>query len=301
MNGAPLEPMSGRPTAFHYHLLRAALDVGLPNLGALDGHHLASVRARADKSFELESLVLGTPEAAGVVIGDHQLEAAMAELRGRYPDEAAFLADLSDNGLDVALLAEALGRELIFDAVMQQVASRRPRVTEIDERLFFELHKDGFMQPERRTARHILITINEAFEENRRQAARERIERLAARLEGRANRFPSLARQYSECPTATDDGRLGTLARGKLYPELDAALFALPQGGISPPLESEMGFHLLWCEKVHRSRTLPFTKVRPRIRQLLEERAKRNSQKAFIAALKATGSVRSHANGGSRP
>jgi len=293
-------PVTERPPVYRYHLLRAALDAGLPSLAALDPRQLDKVSPRADRSFELESLVLGAPEAASVVITDQRIEEAVAELRGRYPDEAAFLADLASNGLDVAILTEALGRELIFDAVMQLVASRRPSVTDIDERLFFELHKDRFTHPERRTARHILITVNDAFEENRREAAKERIERLAARLDGRANRFPSLARQHSECPTATEDGRLGTLARGKLYPELDAVLFALPQGGISPPVESEMGFHLLWCEKVHHSRTLSFAKARPRIRQLLEERAGRNCQKAFIRALKGAGTARSGADAGAQ-
>jgi peptidyl-prolyl cis-trans isomerase C len=303
MTRAPLDRMAdpvltGRPPVYRYHLLRAALEVGLPSLAALDDGHMARVRARADKSFELESLVLGTPEAAGVLLPAQRIEEAMDELRGRYPDAAAFLADLAGNGLDDAVLAEALGRELIFDAVMQQAASRRPSVTEIDERLFFELHKDRFTRPERRTARHILITVNDAFEENRREVSRDRIERLAARLDGRANRFPSLARQHSECPTAMEDGRLGTLPRGKLLPELDGVLFSLPEGGISPPVESEMGFHLLWCEKVHRGRTLPFSVARPRIRQLLEERAGRNCQKAFIAALKGRGTADSKANRG---
>jgi peptidyl-prolyl cis-trans isomerase C len=275
-----------RPEVYRYHLLRAALDAGLPSLAALDERHLSRVGARADKSFELESLVLGTPEAAKVQLPPARIDEAIAELRGRYPDEAAFGADLAVNGLDEVVLARALERELVFDAVMQQVAARRASLTEIDERLFYELHKAEFTTPERRTARHILITVNDAFEENRRQVARERIERLAERLGGRPNHFPSLARQHSECPTAMENGRLGTLPRGKLYPELDAALFALPEGAVSAPVESEIGFHLLWCEKIHRGCTLPFSRVRARIRQVLEERARRSCQKAFIAALK---------------
>jgi len=294
MTTAPSKPgsdpiaMPQRPPEYRYHLLRAALDAGLAGLAGLTEHQLAAATARADKSFDLESLVLATPEAARVQLPTGRIDAAVAQLRGRYPDEAAFLADLAGNGLDLGVLTAALGRELRFDAVMQQVAAKRPSVTGMDERLFFELHRDRFTQPEQRTVRHILITVNDAFEENRREVARGRIERLAERLDGRANRFPSLARAHSECPTAMEDGRLGTVARGKLYPELDSALFALPEGGISPPVESEMGFHLLWCEKVHRGRTLPFSKARGRIRALLEERAGRNCQKAFISALRKT-------------
>lgn len=288
--------LSERPQAYRYHLLRAALGAGLPGLAELNSRCRSDISYQAGKSFDLESLVLGSPEAAKVAIPPSRLEAALSELCGRYPDRDAFLADLAGNGLDEETLAQALQRELIFDAVMQGVAARRPSVTEIDERLFFELHRDRFTQPERRTARHILVTVNDDYMENRREVARDRIERLADKLAGRANRFASLARKHSECPTAMEDGRLGTLSRETLYSELDAVLFSLPEGAVSEPVESEMGFHLLWCEKIHRARALPFSKARARIKQLLEERSDRNCQKAWIAELqwvRASGSRKS--------
>jgi peptidyl-prolyl cis-trans isomerase C len=278
------------PPVYRYHLLRAALGAGQPGLKELDDEHLAGISRQADKSFDLESLVLSSPEAARVLIPPERIEEALSELRSRYPDRDAFIEDLAENGLDEQILGQALERELIFDAVMQTVSSNRPIATEIDERLFFELHKERFVRPERRTARHILITVNEQFEENCRDAARSRIERLLDKLDGRPNRFPSLARKHSECPSAMEDGRLGTLPRGRLYPELDAVLFSLPEGGISGPVESDMGFHLLWCEKINRGAALPFSKVRTQIRQLLEERAGRNCQKAWISALRRSGS-----------
>ncbi len=287
-----------RPPEYRYHLLRAALAAGLPGLPGLGGPELTQIARRADNSFELESLVLGSREAADILIPNSRLDAAMSELRGRYPDQAAFLADLTGNGLDETALRRALHRELIFDAAMQRAAARRPAVSDIDERLFFELHKDRFTVPERRTARHVLITVSDRFAENRRDVARARIEELVQKLAGRPNRFPSLARQHSECPSAMEDGRLGTVPRGRLYAELDAALFGLPEGAVSEPVESELGFHLLWCEKIHHGRTLPFSKAKPRIQQLLKERAERNCQKAWIAELRRTRSGPSRLGGG---
>ncbi len=275
-----------RSPEHRYHLLRAALAAGLPGLAGLAGRQLTDVTRQADKSFDLESLVLGSSAAANVVIPSQRLDDAMAELRGRYADRESFLVDLMENNLDEATLRGAVHRELIFDAVMQGVAARRPSVSELDERLFFEMHKDRFTQPERRTAWHILITVNDDFEENRCAAALARIERLARKLAGRPNRFPSLARKYSECPSALQGGRLGTLPRGQLYASLDAVLFELSEGAVSGPVGSDVGFHLLWCEKVHRGHTWPFSKARSRIRQLLEERAGRHCQKAWLAELR---------------
>jgi len=279
-----------RSPVYRYHLLRAALGAGEPGLAGLDVRNLADTRRQADKSFDLESLVLSSPEAARVAIPPRRIADALSELRSRYPSRDAFIADLEGNGLDEEILGQALERELIFDAVMQTVSAKRPTVTEIDERLFFELHKKRLARPERRTARHLLITVNEQFEENRRDAAYSRIERLRDKLGGRPSRFPSLARKHSECPTAMKGGLLGTLPRGRLYPELDAVLFSLPEGAIGGPVESDMGFHLLWCEKIYPSVAAPFSKVRAQIRQLLEDRAGRNCQKVWIAALQRSAS-----------
>ena len=83
-----------------------------------------------------------------------------------------------------------------------------------------------------------------------------------------------------------EDGRLGTVARGQLYPELDAALFALAEGEVSGVVGSELGFHLLWCEKIHPALSLPFNRVRDQVREVCEGRQRRNCQKAWIAQLR---------------
>ncbi len=273
---------------YRYHLLRAALAANHGGLSGLEPGTLETLSRSADKSFDLESLVLASPEAADVVIPEQRLDAAVAELTARYADRSDFLADLQRNGLDESALRNALRRELLFDACLQRVAAKRPRISDLDERLFYDLHRDRFSEPERRSLRQILITVNEDFAENRRDVALARITELADKLADRPSRFPSLVRKYSECPSAMEDGRIGTVARGQLYPELDAVLFALPEGAVGGPVESELGFHLLWCEKIHPERTRPFSKVRARIRQLLEERAARNCQKAWINDLRET-------------
>jgi hypothetical protein len=54
---------------------------------------------------------------------------------------------------------------------------------------------------------------------------------------------------------------------------------------VSDVLESEIGFHLLLCEKVVSGRTLPFSKAEARIKQLIDERNRKNCQKAFLKQL----------------
>jgi len=104
-----------------------------------------------------------------------------------------------------------------------------------------------------------------------------------------ARRFGALARRHSECPTALEDGSLGEVRRGQLYPELDALLFRLAEGEAGGPVESELGLHLLYRERIHGARILPFSKARDRIRCLLLERQRHKCQRAWLAELRGNG------------
>jgi peptidyl-prolyl cis-trans isomerase C len=274
------------PAEYGYHLLRAAQERFQRNPSALTPEQLDQAQRQADKTYDLEELVLSAPEARGLIISEGQLDDSMAEIAGRYRDRSDMHDDLASNGLDEPSLRAALRRELAFDAVMAKIAARAPTLGEMDFRLFYELHRDRFTRPERRTVRHILITVNEDFPDNTEDKARTRIDQLSERLSGRPQRFAALARRHSECPSAMEDGRLGTVGRGQLYPELDAVLFALAEGGVSGVVGSELGFHLLWCEKIHPELAPPFSKIRRQVEALVTERQLRNCQKAWIAELR---------------
>ncbi len=277
---------------YRYHLLRAATERFQRNVAALTPEQHAEADRQARQTLALEELVLSADEAQDVLIPEEQVQGALQEVAARYHNEDEFDTDLARNGLDAAGLRVALRRELIFDAVMQRVAAGHVPIAETDERLFYELHRDRFTAPEQRTARHILITINDDYSENTRAAARARLEAIADKLSADAGsgdaiqRFARQARRHSECPSALEDGKLGTLAPGHLYPAVDAALFALDEGTLSDIIESPVGFHLVLCERIQPARALAFNQVRGRIHSALEQRRRRDAQRSWIAELR---------------
>ena len=313
---AASDQQAGEPEGYRYHLLRTATARFQRNIPALSREELAEAERQAKRSFVLEEQVLNSDEARDVLIPDTQIQHALQAVEQRYQSQSDLEADLERNGLNSRQLRQALHRELIFDAVMQRVGAGHAPVTEADERLFFELHHERFDTPETRAARHILITINDDYPENSRDAARARIEAIGERLRVQAdaqagthggaqaahaaqagtqaddpaallNAFIDEARKNSECPTAMEGGQLGTLKPGQLYPALDAALFDLAEGQLSSVLESELGFHLLLCEAIHPAKTLAFEQVRERIHQALEQRRRKEQQKQWLASLTA--------------
>ncbi|MES9974760.1 MAG: nitrogen fixation protein NifM [Candidatus Thiodiazotropha sp.] len=270
---------------FNYHLLRNALECFGRNPGQLEPGEFQQVYTTASKSFELESLVLDSPEAKGVIISDQQLDLSIEEVASRYAGRDEFLQDLEANDLDEECLRQALYRELMFDSVLQMVAANSSDVSDIDVNLFYAMHHERFELPEQRQGRHILVTVNPDFPENTSDVARKRMEQILEKLAGRTNRFPEFAKRYSECPSAMEGGKLGEVKRGQLYPELDAVLFSMQENEISSIIASEMGYHILLCEMIKPAKRVPISKVKTKIREILEQRQRRNCQKAWLASL----------------
>lgn len=273
------------PLEFNYHLLRYALDEFGKNISQLNSEQYKSCYDKATKSYNLESLVLDSPEAENIVISTQQLDDSYQTLASRYNNDKEFIDDLNNNFLDSATLRLALHRELLFDAVMQQISADSPKVKDVDIELFYEMHRERFETPEKRTANHILITINPDFPDNTRANALSKIKLIKDKLQNQNNRFEEMAKRYSECPTAMEGGKLGEVARGQLYPELDSVLFKMAENEISSIVESEIGFHLLFCKKIHPRKEVSLPQVTPKIKQILESRYLRTAQKSWLEDL----------------
>ena len=239
----------------------------------------------ASRQLEIEQRILATPEAAQIHVPEASLNAAVAEIRGRYATRAEYLADLDNAGLDESTLRVAIARDLRFEAVLERVASREAKVSDLDAEIYYFIHREKFRRLENRTLRHILVTINDDLPGSDRVSAWRHIEALQTQLKNTPDRFADLALKHSECPTAMQGGMLGTLRRGQLYPELEPVAFALRLGELSEIVESPMGFHLLYCVAIEDESFVPFSVVREKIRAHLSARRQKAAQRQWIASL----------------
>lgn len=268
-----------------YLALKAAQKLYGKSPSALQPEEFERAQSMAQQQHRLEARVLAAAEARDAIVPPSTLKAAMQEIRGRYPSEEEFAGDLARNGLDEASLAIALEREMKVEAILEKVGAQAAKVSDMDVELYYQYHPEKFRRPETRLARHILITINESIPENTRAEAGKRIATIQARLAKEPQRFEEQAQKHSECPTALDGGKLGDLPRGKLFPELDKALFEMKAGEVSGVLESELGFHVLRCDAITEAGVLGYDQAKPHIRKLMEQKRKRICQQAWMKQL----------------
>ncbi len=268
-----------------YTLLRAALALFQKPPADLDAEQLHKAQIQARNEYTIETRVLNSLEAASVIISDYELERALAEVRQRFESDQEFEDHLTAQSLTLESLKSALYRQCKVDAVMEKIASRTPKISEVEVGIFYHSHRDKFNLPERRHARHILISINPDYPENTREKSLERIQVIAETLKRKPHKFPDLALKNSECPTAMNSGNLGEIVPGKLFPELDEVLFKLRENEISKPVETEIGYHLIQCLKIQRAETVSLQKATPKIRQIMQERYRRICQRSWLASL----------------
>jgi peptidyl-prolyl cis-trans isomerase C len=268
-----------------YILLRAALGLFKKAPTELGDTELQQVQKQARNELAIENSVLNAPEATGVIISDEEIQHAYSEIQARYDDESHFLAELAKNSLDETSLRSALARQCKVNAVLDRVGSRAPTINDVDIGLYYHLHPEKFAVPERRTVSHIFISINPDYSENTHEAALQRANNLHDKLLKKPYKFADFALRHSECPTALQGGELGSVPRGTLYAELDAVLFTLKTGEVSAVVESEIGLHILLCKQIHKAETLSLAKATPKIRALMEERARHICIRAWLANL----------------
>jgi peptidyl-prolyl cis-trans isomerase C len=270
--------------AMGYRLLRIATDQYGVLPTEMDPQQQKQAENIAAKELVLEQAVLASPEAREVVVPQSEVRNAVAQIRERYDSEEAFEDTLASNQLSLDALEVALSRELRVEAVLTYISSKVAEVDDTEARLFYYMHRERFFQPETRTARHIMITVNPDFPENTREAVVERLELIKTRVTKNPGRFEDQALQFSECPTSLHGGLLGQVKPGVLYPELEKELFAMKPGAISDIIESPVGLHIIRCEEIAPAATASFDEVKAKLRENLTERKRKKHQREWLRA-----------------
>lgn len=91
-------------------------------------------------------------------------------------------------------------------------------------------------------ARHILLRPSAALPAN---AAQARLAEFRDQIVSGNRKFEDLARQYSEDGSSARGGDLGWAAPGSFVPEFEETMNKLAPGGISAPIVSRFGVHLI--------------------------------------------------------
>jgi peptidyl-prolyl cis-trans isomerase SurA len=116
-------------------------------------------------------------------------------------------------------------------------------------------------------ARHILLRVSPQLPA---EAAARRLAEFKRQIQAGTKSFEQLARENSEDGSAAAGGDLGWAAPGTFVPEFEEAMNALPINGISDPVTSRFGVHLIQVLE-RRETVLNVKQQREQARNVLRE------------------------------
>src|SRR5215469_2818496 len=142
---------------------------------------------------------------------------------------------------------------------LETLAAQQQQLSDADLRAAYEKEKSRLEVPEKRHARHILITGKDDA------AALAQAQQVLAQAKSGKD-FGELAKQYSQDPgSAQNGGDLGWAERGAFVKPFADALFAMKVGEIAGPVKTQYGYHIIRLDEVQASKGKSFEEARPEI------------------------------------
>lgn len=128
-------------------------------------------------------------------------------------------------------------------------------VTDSEAEAYFKAHPDEFNLPPQATVKAVRVDRRPTPEDvtalQQQLADYARIARRAAAGDSSASNFATLAETYSDLPSALQGGLVDRFySAGELTPQIEAAAFSLPVGGVSEPIQDRAGIHIIQVDSV---------------------------------------------------
>ncbi|MFO7748232.1 MAG: SurA N-terminal domain-containing protein [Orrella sp.] len=148
----------------------------------------------------------------------------------------------------------------------EQAASSDVTVPESEVQTYYEQNESRFGQPERRRVRHILFEVPADADAQAKEAALAEARAILEQLKADPTQFAELAAENSDDPgSASQGGDLGWISKDTLVPEVEAAVFDLPENQISDAVESPFGYHVLEVTEIQEPTVKPLAQVRDEV------------------------------------
>lgn len=254
-----------------------------------------------------DALLLEVARRMGLQVSQQEVEQAISQTKAQQGwDEVALAENLRRLGFKSREeYARYLRQQMLRNKVIQYKVVSRVIVDDKDieaeftrqykapcGRAFMKRHPQG-CEPQAHVW-HIVFTPGNAASMQEIERLRSRAEEVRRQIVRGELSFEEAARRYSQDASAARGGDLGWFTKGEMEPAVDAVVFSLEPGEVSPVVTSRMGFHLF---RVTKTRLIPLKdpeEARAKVHYELKERLVRKALDSFLRELRSTYKVELH-------
>jgi len=209
----------------------------------------------------------------------------MAKLKERFPSQQEFEKALKELNVNEADIKKKTRMGLAIQELITKDVASKITISDEESEAFYKSHPEFFKQPEQVKASHILIKSDAKDDQAKQDAAKKKIEDIQQKVKN-GDDFAGLAKQYSEGPSAKQEGDLGFFGRGQMVKPFEDAAFSMKPGQVSEVVKTRFGYHLIKVTDQKAAGTLPYKDVKEKIQGYLKQQKVNTELETYINKLK---------------
>ena len=204
---------------------------------------LARIQDQSLRGLIEETLQLQEAREYEIQVEDAEIENSLADIAERSGTTVqTIVADLQRSGVDIQTLRRQLEAEIAWQVLVSGRYGSRVRISSQQIDLALERLAASASQPQYRLF-EIVVNIPGAGPDAER-AAQQRMFGVLQQIQQGAP-FPSMAREFSDAPSAASGGDIGWVVAGQLPQEVQAVLAQMQPGQLSNPIRVPGGFMVI--------------------------------------------------------
>jgi len=250
----------------------------------------ALMRAAA-MQLAANQMILVEARRRGLTCDSARMRQAYQQIRGQFPDEAAFQRQLTAGGQSEATFRSQMEEGLLVEQVVRDILAAMDSVSDADCRAYHKENAAKFGSQKKVRMSQVFFRMPSTTSDGEKALVRQKAEAVLAQCRAKGSDFAALAKTHSEGPEASSGGDLGWFAEGDLNPVFEGALASLAVGGISDVLVTDYGLHILRKVEEKTTGNRPFADVKKDISLTLEIQRRNERMKQYIDSLAQTCTV----------
>jgi peptidyl-prolyl cis-trans isomerase SurA len=205
--------------------------------------------------------------------------------QNKLPTMEALEAEVTKSGQDYEDFKTQLRNQLLTQELIRKEVGSKIIVSHEDIVKYYGEHKSDFVRPETVVLREIFVST-EGKPAADIPALRKKADNLRDRIQNSGEDFGTMAKRYSDSPTAQQEGDLGIFQRSQLDPKIAEKVFALNRSQMTEVMETKTGFEILQVRERYDAGQQPLDKVEGEISNRLYEQNMAPGMRTYLTTLR---------------
>ncbi|MBM4777197.1 MAG: peptidylprolyl isomerase [Archangiaceae bacterium] len=239
-----------------------------------------------------EKLMDAQVRELNIDVSDSEVDLGVDDVkRQNNVDGAQFEQLLAQEGYTVPAFRQFMKKHLSKLKLVNLKVRSKVKVTEEDMKAEYNKVSRDELQDFEVRARHILVQVQPKATPEQAEQARLKAVALMNEAKKPGVDFGNLAKTKSEGPSASDGGDLGFFKRGVMVAEFDKVAFGMPIGGISEPVRTKFGWHVIKVEERRAMAAKPYDEMKDVLRERLARTQLEKYTEQYVQELRAAAAI----------